>query len=329
MARNVNDLPPYLDYGDFDDTWSNRPLYIHDLRDRHPEFQAAIEQIRAAGSWAGISREKKPQPSTEEWERIGRGETTCPICKDSKSDHRTMTIISTGYHIRTLYQCKCIMARRYFRLYDQLCPPIFKGKIFFPTLAPSAKSKMPVDKQAHYIDELKANPRCSYLMCGPGGWGKTAFSIALLQVACNDFVAYSQRGGMAAKGVFRITASQMIDEWAAYKRGADENGNRPPWPSVSEDRLRQVAANGFKPRLFLEEIDKLVLNDKREDYLFSIFNAIYETGGQIVMTSNLTPDQIATRFRPENKVAFMRRIKGDDDDGRIWNFWTLFPKVKQ
>jgi DNA replication protein DnaC len=288
-----------------------------------------LEALRGA-SWETMEKEEKPKPTPQEWERIGRRKMPCPLCGDSGSDDRILTISSSGFKLRTSYRCVCRYSKRYYSVYDKMCPPIFRDVIDFGTLAPSKKSHMPIAKQQMFIDLLKAKPGCSYLICGPGGWGKTAFSIALLQFAISDWVHFAETGrdNKPGRGVYRTTVSQLLDEWATWKRGrADGADHDPPEPLLTEGKIRQIAAMGYKPRIFLEEIDKMTINDKREDFLFSIFNAIYEVGGQLVMTSNQTPDEIANRFRPENRVPFMRRIRGDDEQGRIWNWWSIEQQV--
>jgi DNA replication protein DnaC len=56
--------------------------------------------------------------------------------------------------------------------------------------------------------------------------------------------------------------------------------------------------------LFLEEIDKVKLTDSRVGNLFEVVDALYENMGQLVINSNLTPEEFQSQFGSE----FARRI---------------------
>jgi hypothetical protein len=322
--QHPDELAPYIRVSVIDEALTGRDPRHDPLGRCQPEYASAIAALKAAGSRDGIRVEEKLTLSRTEWANVGRGVTVCPICNGSGDDYRNLEIVGTGVKLRTSYRCLCREPKMFYRRFDEMCPPIYRDAIWFPTLGYSDKSDLPEDAQKYYIGLLKANPRASYLLCGPRATSKTAYEIALLQKACLDEVDYyfhSPVPNKASRGVFRISASNLINEWHAYQTDRSSDGESSPAPTISEEKIRSVAKRGFKPRVFISEFDKVTLNDRREDFLFGIFDAIYETGSQLVLTSNMDPIQLCSRFRDHNAGAFLRRISGDHGTGFIWNFY--------
>ena len=79
-------------------------------------------------------------------------------------------------------------------------------------------------------------------------------------------------------------------------------------------KIMRCKDNGSTYRLFLEEIDKIKETEVRRATLFEILNVLHGCEGQLVITSNLTPEQFKERM-------------GDDFNHRVGtlcrvvNFW--------
>jgi hypothetical protein len=320
----VTDYPIYVSPSEIAHIWSHGTYTAAYVAD-DPRSDEALGAIRAAGFWSGFKVTEKPTLTNEDWAKVGRGQLDCPICNDSGSEQVRLKMIESGYQIRTSRLCNCSRARVYYGTWDKLCPPLFRDRpMDLRTLAPSDKSCLPVETQKKYIDIIRENPRDNYLLAGPSGAGKTHFLTCLLSVACADKAIYWTTGNKnkPSGGVYRMKVSKLVDEAMNHKRRSDAGDKTPP-PTLSEKVIRDCAKLGWPVRVYLDEMDKLSLNEARENYLFEIFDTILEVQGQLVITSNLSPDQLASRFRPENQDAFMRRIKGDDGRGHILDMFKL------
>jgi len=113
----------------------------------------------------------------------------------------------------------------------------------------------------------------------------------------------TQRLENAVPCLWRMTAADMLSETQAY-----EVGRREDLPSITVDKIRRARDRGYKPRLFLEEIDKVKGTEFRLNVLSSLINAVYEQEGQLVVNTNLTPNEFA-RYeikRPEGPMVVLK-----------------------
>jgi DNA replication protein DnaC len=69
-----------------------------------------------------------------------------------------------------------------------------------------------------------------------------------------------------------------------------------PPPDVTADKIRKAAANGLRPVLILEELDKSKYSEPRVNFLFSLIDAIDGAEGQRIITSNRTLERFAAMF---------------------------------
>ena len=91
---------------------------------------------------------------------------------------------------------------------------------------------------------------------------------------------------------------------------------------MTGEKIRMIASmtTWKKPRVFLEEVDKLPnMTPLKSEFMFSLMNAISETNSQIVMTSNAPPEQFGKLLGEYVGPPVLRRI--GENGGRIWNFY--------
>lgn len=177
-------------------------------------------------------------------------------------------------------------------------------------LVPSEKSALPVEAQQKCITAMQKDPSGSYAMFGPSGASKTTFTVALYRKCLFD--NYTN-----ARNIIRIKTKTLLETIQAYRYDdAFRSDHRPPFTTA--ERIRSQASIGNKTHLFLEELEKVKYTENRATEIFDIIDAVYEEGGQLVVTGNLTFDDL----NDTNKFVegFPRRI--DEICGKHkWDFW--------
>lgn len=87
-------------------------------------------------------------------------------------------------------------------------------------------------------------------------------------------------------------------------------------PKMIFDQFPKAARDGFRPRLFVEEIDKVKEGSEwANNILFTLFNAVDKHKGQLVFDSNLSKQQFLNRFGE----PIARRVK-ENCNVREWGF---------
>jgi hypothetical protein len=190
--------------------------------------------------------------------------------------------------------------------------------VFLETLEPSTKSNLSLERQAEVIERIRAEPDASYAFFGPAGTSKTTFSVALLEDAlfCNPTACEEGLGDR--QYIWRTSAKSLADEHHAFTTGKQVNGRYVPEPTVTRRKIVKRSQNGHVPRLFLEEIDKVVYTEFRANMLFELVDSIYETKGQLVFASNLSLAEFVALFPPSVGEPIARRI------GETMNVYNFF-----
>lgn len=248
-------------------------------------------------------RLEKPLPEIDRIDLVITGAKHCNICGDEGRVYRrlieeTMSGEATGASKFEYISCPCRKYKAYKYLISKLPP--HDQHIRLDTLAPSPKSCMPEYLQVEKIAEVKANPDKNWCMFGPARWSKSTFSIAMYERAVKiqlekcfkkfgrNIIEAIDQGHFP---VWWVSASTLIDATQAYHY---DDG---PEPVVTVNKVNRAKANGWKPRLFVEEIDKIgTLTKDRMKHLWDIITAVFNNGGQLVFTSNLTPEQFEAEF---------------------------------
>ena len=88
------------------------------------------------------------------------------------------------------------------------------------------------------------------------------------------------------------------------------------WASFANSAVQK----GYRPCLFLEEIDKVSYTTFKTDCLFELFYAINENKGQLVFNSNMTPVEFKEQFGPKDGPAIIGHI------AETFNVFNFFEK---
>lgn len=167
-------------------------------------------------------------------------------------------------------------------------------------LEPSEKSALSLERQRKVIDMVKAEPLGGYFFMGPPSIGKTVWTACLYRHALKVHLAEHELVNAACLRryfpVWRISTKQMLDQHTEHAlRQAEEDyiDKR----QVTAEKIAHVRSQQkLTPRLFLEEIDKTKETEARRANLFAVLDAMMAHRGQLVLNSNLTPDEFAERF---------------------------------
>jgi DNA replication protein DnaC len=180
-------------------------------------------------------------------------------------------------------------------------PPRYQGCIF-SQLEPSPKSRVPLQRQQEIMDDLRAQSDQSVAFFGPPGTSKTTWMTAMYAQMC----WWESGQSLATTGslVYRYTTKALLEQFTQWQTRTGKEDEFIPAPRMSRERIEKVSRLGAKMHLFLEEIDKVKLTDSRVGNLFEVVDALYENMGQLVINSNLTPEEFQSQFGSE----FARRI---------------------
>lgn len=218
------------------------------------------------------------------------------------------------------------------KILDDNIPSRFRF-VDLKTLMPSDKSRLPPKRQEEILAKLRANPTESYAFFGPAGTGKTTYSVALYRDAMRGFckllggrehylqLDYRCRYDIP---VWHVSAKTLLDDFVRESCGETENAKpdgKRIHPVVNRAKIRQAVDRGFRPCLFLEEIDKVKYTEFKANALFDLVDGIYESAGQLVFDTNLTPAGLAAKFGTDVDAevvsALFRRIAA----GNIYDFF--------
>jgi hypothetical protein len=164
-----------------------------------------------------------------------------------------------------------------------------------------------MERQQAIMDTLKAEPESGYVFFGPPHAGKTVWTTALY--IHNLYRCYMGNGSGTATDrektrgkvcVWRTSAKKLLDQHTEYsmKRfDKDEDGDYTAMePDVTAEKIHKYRKLGVRPKLYLEEIDKINMTDARSNNLFEIIDALHEEEGIVVLNSNLRPEEFTERF---------------------------------
>ena len=198
--------------------------------------------------------------------------------------------------IRRFRECECAIERRKRALLKRL-PERFRS-VRMDDLAPCGDTDRcfaPVELQERVIRVLREKPDNSYAFFGPPGWAKSHYLAALYRHAVET------RG----RACYYIQASELV-------RGLREvELYRETDVYLTDETLRSDAERGIRPRIFLDEVDRLpTFSQFVWAKMGDFFDLIYRRAGsdsskvQLCLASNLTREQFGEMWG----AAILRRI---------------------
>jgi hypothetical protein len=263
-----------------------------------------------------------PALTMDQKKSIMRKKAPCPICNNNFYYHPLYRDKNSGIEKPLLRRCICVSLRCYASLAEKISRHY--AHIRLDKLDSSPLSALSPEVQRKTISMLQTEPDKSYFFFGPAKTSKTTFSIALYQNAIQRFVRENPDVTLGSDvPIWRISARTLLEQYHNYAISREEftSDGKPKKVApreVTREKIEAAARKGFKPRLFLEEIDKIKPTDFRLSSLFEVIDAIYECDGQLVMSTNLTPDGLVKFLGEVYGHTIPRRVV---EAGNLINFF--------
>lgn len=154
------------------------------------------------------------------------------------------------------------------------------------------------------------------------GTGTPAWAINLKATHGGGKTTLWNRGDYRMECVWRVSAKTLLDEFVAESISKEAENGKPIEPRVNRNKIIRATKAGYRPCLFLEEIDKVRYSAFKVNALFEVIDAIYENNGQLVLNTNLPLGKFAIVFGDESGPALARRIT------EVCKVYDLFPGEK-
>jgi hypothetical protein len=173
---------------------------------------------------------------------------------------------------------------------------------------PCGDIKLSLARQAAILKTINEDTERSYFLFGPPDTGKTYILTALYRYALSRAAKRRYDLDVPVDSVWRISASVLLDEHVAweFRHGKPEGSVKCPYMLTS--MIHSAVGHGFRPCLFLDEIDKIVPTEFKLKRLMQIVDAVYEAEGQVVATSNETVAALIVKWGENEAGTLLRRI---------------------
>ena len=251
--------------------------------------------------------------------KVGTDTIECPACNGRQMVCKVASGIVTGVEVLWPVDCPCKKYRAYFKAWRGAIPEHYRS-VTWSSLAPTADSKLvrlSVERQQKIIDFIKAHPGDSYLLYGTYRSGKTHISVALHQYHLQKWVTESwgvrESWDKVYRPVMRANMTELLDQHHALK--TQREGDRTPRPSIDLARINDIAAQGDKPVLILDEIDKLGGQPTpfKIETILALVDKVHQHDGVVIATSNRTPEWFVETWGEEIGGPTIDRICGRGD----------------
>ena len=319
----MTDSLPVLD----DDALTRIQFYHWDADAYDPEFYANLQKENRTT----VVQDEVQEPFDHALSRrVGLGEEACPTCGWKLGDpasRRTVALRhrgeNTGVLLRKLVRCRCYLSEAIWQRWagsKAMVSPRYQDT-FLATLKPDRRIRLSEEQQWSMIQRLIDHHASSWLFYGPAGTGKTTYITALFAEALKTWAERFYRYG-GPEAVWRIEAHTLLTQHMEYNRrsdveqfnGSGDSGTIPaPVPLVTKQKIQAAHKAGFKPCLFLDEVDKITLTQSRLVTLFDLIDMVYSCNGQLVMSTNMDPAELEMFFTDRAGPAILRRINEAQD----------------
>lgn len=290
--------------------WTEETMYVPSGNSKttvkvySPEFRCAIQRETR---WVPIG----PIPNIDHalMESIREGKP-CPVCSGmdaSREIYVPCRGLDQGIEVRRKFNCVCQKPRRIYWFLGESIPKIYR-ETHIDSVSPKDGLRISTDRQREIITSLRERPDDSYLLMGPSGSGKTHLMVGLCRRAIEEHVD-SGSMHLISECIWYINASVLLDDHVRY---ATSKEDYPEPPRLTVRKVEAAARAGLRPCLFLDELDKVKGTEFKLSQLCSIIDSIYVAGGQIVATSNKTPEEMIDKWGKDEAETILRRIASGD-----------------
>jgi DNA replication protein DnaC len=211
--------------------------------------------------------------------------------------------------------CECAIRDRINRQLNRIAPRDRWARIDSLSVCEDpSKCFAPLDLQRQIIDILRANPDGSFAFFGPSGYGKTTYLAALWHRAV------TQTNG---RGSFYQQTHDLVRELRSYEFDKDET------PRICRQVIRETIAKHLRPRVFLDEFDKVSPTDFARNSIHELVDELYQvavgtpTGVQFILATNLDRDE----FMDAWGASILRRVEAICES--VFDFFPELDMVKR
>jgi len=302
--------------------WTREMVYTHPERPYlswPPEWpggntcQYTAEYIEACDretEW--VQTEPTPTLAAEQEKAVGLHEIRCPLCSGSRDIPVVVRGTATGIERYSYRDCICRFLSYYWSEWQHV-PRRFKRVGNIADLKPYPSLALSVERQADIIADIQSHPDHSHLLMGMPGTGKTHLLVALFRAALIRSVHEQIAKNDIRQSTWYCNATQLLSQQSAW--AVEQNKEFPDAskvPSVTTAKIASAIKNGYRPCLFIDELDKAALTGPKMAALCSLINQVYESEGQLVANCNKSAAELAAVWGSDEATTILRRIGGGD-----------------
>jgi hypothetical protein len=274
------------------------------------EWAAIVEQVHRETHWERqqeVGELPEYQALVDHQEAVASKHLPCPLCHGTDDVYLLHRGADTGLEISLPVSCPCRIVRSISWLWGDV-PQLYRT-VSLRGLAPSTESILPRARQQEIIKQLQAQPDDSYFLYGPPKTGKTHMSFALYRRAVSVWAFADAHIRQCTQSCWRVRTSTLLDQHIAWStRNVDDESSTVRPPTVATWKIQAAVKHGYRPALFLDEIDKFKPSDYKFNILIQLVDAIYEADGQVVATSNKGIADLIDKWGADEAGTILRRI---------------------
>lgn len=146
---------------------------------------------------------------------------------------------------------------------------------------------------------------------GPPNTGKTYLMTSLYQRALLEATYRQVEKNDFRDSVWRVNATELMNQTVAWS--LEQGKEFKDWkknPVVTPQKIALAIKDGYRPRLFLDELDKVAATDFKLSGICDLVDLIYAAEGQIVATMNKSSEELAVKWGSDEAGTIVRRIGG-------------------
>jgi hypothetical protein len=200
---------------------------------------------------------------------------------------------------------------------DRTIPPKYRD-FRLDTVQPSDKSRLPLDEQQRLYDEMREFPLDGYAFFAPAGYSKTVSSTVLYRRAVVENLvkwwnamyvpSHYQMYEWKPTHVYGLPPQPSVPRAFVWRKSVPDllqqhfdvfnrkDGEDAVKPDITAEKIQEGLDKGFKPRVFLEEIDKVKPSEFSINQIFRLFDVIDRNQCQLVIDTNLSRQQFVDMF---------------------------------